>query len=223
MKSGSPPRGLSLKTVLESTADSVFVLDRDWRFAYLNPRAKAQIAGGRDLSGEVVWEAFPEARETAFWATYHKAMDEGVAASCEVFFRSLGAWFEANAYPIEGGIAVFFRDISQRRRAEEEREALLGRLEYEHTLLEAVVKQLPIGLIVAEAPGGKSSSTTRRRAPFSARPSRLCRRTRPCRRSGPTARPIPRRTSRSRGRSRAARRSSARRCSTGARTARSPI
>src|SRR5215217_9631760 len=155
MKSGSPPRGLSLKTVLESTADSVFVLDRDWRFAYLNPRAKAQIAGGRDLSGEVVWEAFPEARETAFWATYHKAMDEGVAASCEVFFRSLGAWFEANAYPIEGGIAVFFRDISQRRRAEEERETLLGRLEYEHTLLEAVVKQLPIGLIVAEAPGGK--------------------------------------------------------------------
>ena len=76
MKSGSPPRGLSLKTVLESTADSVFVLDRDWRFAYLNPRAKAQIAGGRDLTGEVVWEAVPEARETAFWATYHKAMDE---------------------------------------------------------------------------------------------------------------------------------------------------
>ena len=68
---------------------------------------------------------------------------------------ALAAWFEANAYPIEGGIAVFFRDISQRRRAEEEREALLGRLEYEHTLLEAVVKQLPIGLIVAEAPGGK--------------------------------------------------------------------
>src|SRR4051812_20362883 len=155
MKSGSPPRGLSLKTVLESTADSVFVLDRDWRFAYLNPRAKAQIGGGRDLLGEVVWEAFPDARETAFWATYHKAMDEGAAASCEVFFPALKVWFEANAYPIEGGIAVFFRDISERKRAEEEREALLARLEYEHALLEAVVKQLPIGLAVVEAPGGR--------------------------------------------------------------------
>ncbi|HEX8666186.1 MAG TPA: PAS domain-containing protein [Beijerinckiaceae bacterium] len=155
MQSGSPPRGLSLETVLESTTDSVFVLDRDWRFAYLNGRAKARIGGGRDILGAVIWDAFPEARETAFWATYHAAMDEGRPASCEVYFRPLKAWFEASAYPIDDGIAVFFRDISERKRAEAERETLLGRLEYEHALLDAVVRQLPVGVLVAEAPGGR--------------------------------------------------------------------
>ncbi len=155
MRSGSPPRGLSLKTVLESTTDSVFVLDRDWRFAYLNGRARARIAGGRDLIGAVIWDAFPQARETAFWATYHAAMDEGRPASCEAFFRPLEAWFEANAYPIESGVAVFFRDISERKRAEAEREALLARREYEHALLDAIIRQLPVGVLVAEAPGGR--------------------------------------------------------------------
>ncbi|HEX8165664.1 MAG TPA: HWE histidine kinase domain-containing protein [Beijerinckiaceae bacterium] len=155
MRTGSPPRGLSLETVLESTTDSVFVLDRDWRFAYLNGRARGQIARGRDLAGAVIWDAFPEARATPFWAAYHKAMDEGVPASCEAFFRPLQGWFEANAYPIEDGVAVFFRDISERKRAEEERETLLARLEYEHTLLDAIVRQLPVGVLVAEAPGGR--------------------------------------------------------------------
>jgi PAS domain S-box-containing protein len=155
MPSGSPPRGLSLKTVLESTTDSVFVLDRDWRFAYLNARAKARIAGGRELLGQAIWDVFPEARETAFLPTYRKAMDEGLPASCEAFFRPLEAWFEASAYPIEGGIAVFFRDISERKAAEAERETLLARLEYEHALLDAVIRQLPVGVVVAEAPSGK--------------------------------------------------------------------
>jgi PAS domain S-box-containing protein len=151
---GSPPRGLSLETVLESTTDSVFVLDRDWRFAYLNGRAMAQVAGGRDLIGQSIWDVFPDARETALWDTYNAAM-AGRAAACEAFYQPRQAWFEANAYPIEAGIAVFFRDISPRRKAEAERETLLARLEYEHALLEAVIKQMPVGVLVAEAPGGK--------------------------------------------------------------------
>jgi PAS domain S-box-containing protein len=50
---------------------------------------------------------------------------------------------------------VFVRDISERRRAEAERETLLGQLEYEHALLDAVIRQLPVGVLVAEAPRGK--------------------------------------------------------------------
>ena len=151
---GSPPPGLSLETVLEATTDSVYALDRDWRFAYLNRRARERIAGGRDLVGTLVWDAFPEARETAAWNAFHAAMG-GSAATCEVFYRPLQAWFEASAYPIETGIAVFFRDISARKKAEAEREVLTARLEYEHALLDAVIRQLPVGLVVVEPPDGK--------------------------------------------------------------------
>jgi PAS domain S-box-containing protein len=151
---GSPPHGLSLETVLESTTDSVYVLDREWRFAYLNGRARERIAGGRNLVGAVLWEVFPEAPDTGFWDTLHAAMD-GRAAACEAFYRPLQAWFEASAYPIEAGIAVFLRDISARKKAEAERETLIARLEYEHALLDAVIQQMPVGVLVAEAPGGK--------------------------------------------------------------------
>ena len=150
---GSPPRGLSLETVLEATTDSVFVLDREWRFAYLNRRARDQIAQGRDLIGRSIWDAFPEGRESAFWETCNAAMN-GAAAACEQFYPPLRAWFEARAYPIETGVAVFFRDISARRTAETEQENLLGQPEYEHALLEAIIQQLPTGVVVAE-PGGR--------------------------------------------------------------------
>jgi PAS domain S-box-containing protein len=41
----------ALRTALESTTDSVIVLDCDWRFIYLNQRAKAQNAQDCDLVG----------------------------------------------------------------------------------------------------------------------------------------------------------------------------
>jgi PAS domain-containing protein len=107
----------------------------------------------RDLIGRSIWDAFPEGRESAFWETCNAAMN-GAAAACEQFYPPLRAWFEARAYPIETGVAVFFRDISARRTAETEQENLLGQPEYEHALLEAIIQQLPTGVVVAE-PGGR--------------------------------------------------------------------
>jgi PAS domain S-box-containing protein len=153
-RSGSPPGGLDLETVLESTTDAVFVLDRDWRFTYLNRQARTLIAGGRELAGEPISELFPESVGGAFWQAYRTAM-AGEAATAEAFYAPLGTWFEVRAYPLEGAIAVFFRDVGEKKRHEEERDRLLAELRYEHTLLEGVLKQLPVGILVAEAPSGR--------------------------------------------------------------------
>src|SRR3954466_3188944 len=79
----------------------------------------------------------------------------GEAATAEAFYAPLGTWFEVRAYPLEGAIAVFFRDVGEKKRHEEERDRLLAELRYEHTLLEGVLKQLPVGILVAEAPSGR--------------------------------------------------------------------
>ncbi len=47
------------------------------------------------------------------------------------------------------------RDITERKQAEQEREKLLVQLEQERGLLEAVLQQMPAGVIIAEAPSGK--------------------------------------------------------------------
>jgi PAS domain S-box-containing protein len=112
---------LDALTILESTSDSVYVLDREWRFIYHNARAAAQIPGGRELVGRSVWEAFPEATTSVFWRAYHETMEKGVSTSIDQFYPPLGKWFETNAYKMrDGGIAVFFRDISEEKRAGQE-------------------------------------------------------------------------------------------------------
>ncbi|HWE48454.1 MAG TPA: ATP-binding protein, partial [Bryobacteraceae bacterium] len=66
------------REILERTTDAVFVLDRDWRFSYLNTNAVAMIANRRDLTGKNVWQEFPDAVGTEFWRQYHRVMDERV-------------------------------------------------------------------------------------------------------------------------------------------------
>jgi len=47
--------------VLESTTDSVLVLDRDWRIVYRNKRALALLQSRNLAIGVSLWDAFPEA------------------------------------------------------------------------------------------------------------------------------------------------------------------
>lgn len=47
------------------------------------------------------------------------------------------------------------RDITDRHHAEEERECLLKQLEIEHARLTEVLRQMPAGVVIAEAPSGK--------------------------------------------------------------------
>lgn len=38
----------------------------------------------------------------------------------EEFYRALEKWLELRAYPYEDGVAVYFRDVSERRRSQEQ-------------------------------------------------------------------------------------------------------
>jgi PAS domain S-box-containing protein len=107
-----------LRAILESTTDSVCVLDREWRFSYLNRRAKAAL-GDRDLIGADGWEAFPEVVGTAIWDEFHKVMAERVPVDFETHVATLGSWIEIHARPLGEGIAVFFRNITERRLADD--------------------------------------------------------------------------------------------------------
>jgi PAS domain S-box-containing protein len=108
-----------LSEVLEIGSDCVFLLDREWRFAYLNPRAVEQIAGGQDLLGISIWEAFPEAVGTTFHREYRRAMLDEVPVSFTEFYAPLSTWFEVRVFPSDTGLAVYFRNINQRKKAED--------------------------------------------------------------------------------------------------------
>jgi PAS domain S-box-containing protein len=114
-------------TIFESMTDAFYALDPEWRFTYLNREAESLLRRDReDLLGRVIWEEFPAVVDSTFWREYRRAAAEQVTVAFEEFYPPLSGWFEVRAYPSEAGLSVYFRDITQRRRAEEELRFLTG-------------------------------------------------------------------------------------------------
>jgi len=119
-----------LATTLESITDAFFTLDSSWRFTFLNSEAERLLERtAQELLGTEVWEAFPEAVGSPFEACYREAVATHQTGELEAFFPPLGRWFSVRAYPSEAGLAVYFQDVTARRRLEaklRKREKLLS-------------------------------------------------------------------------------------------------
>jgi diguanylate cyclase (GGDEF)-like protein/PAS domain S-box-containing protein len=110
-----------LSSVLESTMDSVIVLDRDWRITYFNGNAERTLEDRKPCIGLSLWEIFPDEAEGIFARNYQRAMDQQVPIGFEEYLLALDCWMEVHAYPSAEGISIFFRDVTARRKAEQER------------------------------------------------------------------------------------------------------
>jgi PAS domain S-box-containing protein len=107
-----------LESVLGSISDAFFALDRAWRFTYVNDRAAQMLERARDeILGRNIWEQFAPAVGSVFEREYRRAMDTRVPVVFEEYYAPIDGWFEVRAYPSPEGIAVYFQDVTRRRRA----------------------------------------------------------------------------------------------------------
>ncbi|QCS44313.1 PAS domain-containing sensor histidine kinase [Natrinema versiforme] len=105
--------------IVDRVTDAFFALDTGFRFTYLNERAETLLKRSReDLIGRVMWDEFPQTVETQFPDGFHRAMDEQVPVSFEIYHTHLETWFEARAYPSTTGLSVYMRDVTERRAQE---------------------------------------------------------------------------------------------------------
>jgi PAS domain S-box-containing protein len=117
------------ETILESITDAFVAVDHDWRYTYLNDRAlrSTQEWLGRPISreellGRSLWDVFPETVGAEPYVKYHEAVRDGRSVQFETYFAAKDQWFETHAYPSESGLSVYFRDVSERKRMEHERQ-----------------------------------------------------------------------------------------------------
>jgi diguanylate cyclase (GGDEF)-like protein/PAS domain S-box-containing protein len=110
-----------LVDVLESMNDIFIACDPDWRITYVNAAAERAIATSRDsLLGKDCWEMFAAILDTASERELGRAMAQRVPVKFETYHEPYGQWFEADAFPVKnGGLAVYARNISERKRAEQ--------------------------------------------------------------------------------------------------------
>jgi len=105
-----------LSEILGRISDAFYALDEEFRFTHVNERAEELLQTSEaELLGESLWETFPEAADKeVVWESFHEAMETQTATSYEVYFEPLDLWVEANLYPSESGVSVYFRDVSER-------------------------------------------------------------------------------------------------------------
>ena len=125
------------------------------------PKRKCCLAAPAiNCSANELWEEFPELTGSPFEANYRKVMAEQVAVEFEASDPAGKVWYEVHAYPSNGGVSVFFRDISERKRIEAER-LTTSKLESLGTLAGGIAHDLNniltvisgnIGLAQIEAP-----------------------------------------------------------------------
>ncbi len=117
--------------ILESITDAFFALDHAWRFIYVNQQAERTLHRAHDdLLGKVLWEEYPGLMGSAFEQAYRRAATGGIGGTVTAWYPDHQRWYEAHVYPGAQGITVYFRNVTEQKWAENERERLLAA---EHT------------------------------------------------------------------------------------------
>jgi PAS domain S-box-containing protein len=117
--------------ILASIFDGFMVLDRDWCFTYANAAAERILnRPAAEIIGRNHWEEYPATLGGAVESNYRRAVAENVAVAFEDYYAPWDRWFDIRAYPTgEGGLSVYFQDITERKRAEAALLSLNERLE----------------------------------------------------------------------------------------------
>jgi signal transduction histidine kinase len=119
--------------IIGASSDAVVVLDEVWVICYMNAQARDILSNGVDLVGQNIRDVFPSMIDSDFWAHYEHAMRDRQVVVFEDFHPRLQIWMAVNVSPVGRGIAIFFRDVTERRRRDAaiqktEKLAVVGRL-----------------------------------------------------------------------------------------------
>ncbi|MGF1933691.1 MAG: ATP-binding protein [Nostoc sp. ChiQUE02] len=108
-----------LETVLAGIQDQFFVLDREWRYSFVNERV-AEVVGipKEELLGRIIWEVFPDVVKSEFSTQVHRAFAQQTVVQFEYFYPAWQRWFENRVYPNAFGVSIFVTEISDRKQAE---------------------------------------------------------------------------------------------------------
>jgi PAS domain S-box-containing protein len=105
---------------LESMTDGYYILDSQWRFMAVSPKAERHFGkNAADLIGCDIRKASGTPEDAEMRARFYQTMETG--RPCHFEARSPlrpGYWAEIHLFPHETYLEVYFRDISARKKAE---------------------------------------------------------------------------------------------------------
>ena len=137
----------ALVDALDRISDGIIVYDQRWRIAYINRSAERYFERTREeLLGLGLLEAFPDAAGTEVERELRRAAAGEAPHEFSLFAPVRHRWVAFRAYPSDAGLTVYFRDVTEQKRAEDE----LREREARHRAL----FEQSLGALLLTAPNG---------------------------------------------------------------------
>ncbi len=132
----SERRGQEIIEVLESMSDAFFSVRPDWIVTRVNTQFEKVIGMKReDVVGKNLMELYftsPEQQNSQYVINYTQAMETRETRSFVEYYEPFNIWTAVYVYPQDsGGLAIFFREISEEKRKEQDlKNAIIARDEF---------------------------------------------------------------------------------------------
>ena len=164
--------------VLDGMAEGFGLLDREFRILDLNAEAmRLEIRPREAIVGRTHWEAYPGTEASELGQLYKRAMTERVPVTLEHCYRwddGRDVWFEMRAYPVEQGLAIFYRDITARKCDESALRASEARLTVSEESLRLSTEAADIGTWDLDLTTDTLTWSDRTKAMFGISPHVVC-------------------------------------------------
>lgn len=108
-----------ITSLLEQMTDGYIKLDRNLNILYMNKESERVLGRLREeLIGKNIADELPLEAHSPICKASIKARTENVNTVAEDYLTNIGKWLEAHFYPSTDSIAIFFRDITNRKQEE---------------------------------------------------------------------------------------------------------
>ena len=105
-----------LKNLLENYTQGYLSIDKNWIVREVNP-ATLRLLGIQEATilNKSIAELFPRSEGTVFYRYYEQALKENILVEFEEPMISANRWFHISAYPYDGELTVFFKEITEEK------------------------------------------------------------------------------------------------------------
>jgi len=112
-----------ISNILESITDGFYSVDKNWTVTSWNKEAESIMGMPReDILGKNLWEIYPEAVPLKFYKENHKAMSQKITVRYKEFYTPLSLWLALTAYPTDDGLSIYFQDVTESVKTQEQLE-----------------------------------------------------------------------------------------------------
>lgn len=122
-----------LRGVLDGMAEGFLLLDQDFRVLDINLEGLRLETRPRDaIIGCSCWDMWPGSAESEVGRLYRQAMRDRVPVALEYPYtwpNGRETWLDMRGYPTGTGLALFYRDVTERRRAAERADQMVERVQ----------------------------------------------------------------------------------------------